>query len=176
MQHENMKAGSVDWGLTIRIVDVTTCSTFLSHLHLFLPETHCSDLVFFPPFSTDIKTLQRLEIHACGGGDRRCISQWEGGGVRGWQCNKRVWYRKTLLTFCMPPSKLFYSKLSYVAHRFKLAWALRAVKSWDHIRTHRHSQILPYECMWKHRGQQWTLRCNKTITTTSWMWANNADV
>lgn len=38
--------------------------------------------------------------------------------------------------------KLFYSRWSYVAHRFKSAWAIWTVKSWDNTLTHTHTQAL----------------------------------
>lgn len=84
------------------------------------------------------------------------------GGEGGWLCNKttashdlRVWNTEKKLYWCsvrlLP--KLFYIRWSYVAHRFKLAWAIWTVKScWDntwHTLIRRHSQILlPYECAW----------------------------
>lgn len=74
------------------------------------------------------------------------------GGEGGWLCNKttashdlRVWNTEKKLYWCsvrlLP--KLFYIRWSYVAHRFKLAWAIWTVKScWDNTLTHTHTQAL----------------------------------
>lgn len=127
-------------------------------------------LFFF--FCTNIQTLQRF-IHICGVLAGSPISEMQGGGrVTVQQNNCQSWfeslkYRKKLY-WCsvrlLP--KLFYSRWSYVAHRFKLAWAIWTVKSWDNTLTHTRTQALTnlpslWVCMEESSGCSGGARCSK---------------